>query len=226
VTYVPEPRKELEVMETGPVADPGRRAERLAPERRREVLLDAALALAEERGFSHMTVEAVARQAGVTRPVVYDLLGDLNGLLLALLEREQSRALAVLDEIVPKLPPAQDPETVLVEGVRAFLEAVRRHPRTWRLLLLPPEGSPRSVRARVGATRLALASHIARLLDWGLARRGGPHGLDHEVLARLLVAVSEDAARLVLAHPRRYSPERLAGAARGMLALLPPEHPA
>jgi AcrR family transcriptional regulator len=209
-------------METRTVPDPMKRAERLAPEQRREVLLDAALELAGERGFTQMTVEAVARQAGVTRPVVYDLFGDLGGLLLALLEREETRALAVLDEIVPHEPPDEDPEAVLVDGVRAFLEAVRRDPRTWRLLLLPPDGSPPALRARVGATRLALARHIARLLDWGLARRGGPHGLDHEVLARLLVAVSEDAARLLLAHPRQYSPVRLAEAARGMLGLLPP----
>jgi len=201
---------------------PARRAERLAPEQRRELLLDATLALAGEQGFTQMTIEAIARQAGVTRPVVYDLFGDLEGVLLALLQREERRALAALDEIVPDELHQEDPETVLVEGVRAFLEAVHRNPRTWRLLLLPPEGSPPALRARVGATRRTLAGHIARLLDWGLARRGGPHGLDTEVLARLLVAITEDAARLTLTHPRRFTPVRLAEATRGMVALLPP----
>jgi AcrR family transcriptional regulator len=209
--------------ETAPVAAATKRTERLAPEVRREMLLDATLELAGEQGFTRMTVEAVARQAGVTRPVVYDIFGDLGGLLLALLEREEERALRALAEIVPRELPDQDPEDVLVDGVRDFLEAVAREPRTWRLLLLPPEGSPPALRKRVGATRRTLAAHIARLLDWGLERRGGPAGLDTQVLARLLVAVSEDAARLMLSSPRNHTPARIAEAARGMLAMLPPD---
>jgi AcrR family transcriptional regulator len=208
--------------ETVAVAAATKRTERLAPELRREMLLDAALELAGEHGFTHMTVEAVARQAEVTRPVVYDLFGDLAGLLMALLEREEARALAALAEIVPSELPETDPDDVLVDGVGDFLDAVRRQPRTWRLLLLPPEGSPPALRERVGETRRALAAHIASLLDWGIERCGGPRGLDTEVLARLLVAVSEDAARLMLTSPRRHPPERMVEAARAVLALLPP----
>lgn len=199
------------------------RAPRLPPAQRRELLLDAALAHAGEHGFAGLTVEAVARAAGVTRPVVYDQFGDLDGLLLALVEREVARAMAGLAEAIPDDPAGRDPEAVLTDGVRAFLEAVRRDPDTWRLVLLPPEGGPPALREEVAAGRRALAVRIAGLAEWGLRERGGPAGIDHEVLARVLIAVAEDAARLMLARPRAFPPERIAEAARGVLRLLPPE---
>jgi AcrR family transcriptional regulator len=193
-----------------------------APERRRR-LLDAALEVVDERGFHGLTVEAVARRAGVTRPVVYDLFGDLQRLLLALAEREEAAALATLAAVVPVDPAGREPDALLAGAIEAFLRAVRAAPRTWRLVLRPPDGTPPVLRERIATSRRRLAAQVAELLGWGLAARGGPRGLDREVLARLLIAAAEDAARLSLAHPRRFPPARLATAARGMLALLPPE---
>jgi AcrR family transcriptional regulator len=193
-----------------------------APERRRR-LLDAALEVVDERGFHRLTVQAVARRAGVTRPVVYDLFGDLDGLLLALAEREEAAALATLASVIPDDPAGREPDELLAGAIEAFLVAVRRAPRTWRLVLRPPDGTPPALRERIAASRRRLAAQVAGLLTWGFERRGGPRGLDHEVLARLLIAAAEDAARLVLAHPRRFPPPRIAAAVRGTLALLPPE---
>jgi AcrR family transcriptional regulator len=193
-----------------------------APERRRR-LLDAALAVVDEGGFHGVTVEAVARRAGVTRPVVYDLFGDLSGLLVALAEREEAAALTTLAAVVPADPAGRDPDELLAGAIEAFLVAVRRAPRTWRLVLQPPDGTPPALRERIAESRRRLAAQVTVLLSWGLARRGGPRGIDAEILARLVIAAAEDAARLVLAHPRRFPPARLAAAARGMLALLPPE---
>ena len=201
------------------VATQPQRTPRLAPELRRAQLLDAALDVVVDRGFDAVTVEAVAQRAGVTRPVVYDMFGDLDGLMLALLDREEVTAMAPLLAIVGPDPGDDvNPEAFLFEAVLAFLRAVKSNPRTWRLVLMPPRGSSRELRQRIRRSRQLLAARITRLLDWGIALRGGPRGLDHELLARMIVAAGEDAARLMLAHPRRYSPERLAGLTRGLLA--------
>ncbi len=200
------------------------RTPRLAPEVRREQLLDAALDVLTEAGFDAVTIEAVARRAGVTRPVVYDAFGDLEGLMLALIEREEQAALTPLLEIVgvSGYPDAAvDPEQFLVDGVVAFLRAVRAHPRTWRLVLMPPRGSSSELRRRIRHSRRLLAERITQLLDWGIERRGGPFGLDHPLAARLIVAAGEDAARLMLAHPRRFSPQRLGAITRDLVTLLP-----
>jgi AcrR family transcriptional regulator len=206
------------------MATPPHRTPRLAPELRREQLLDAALDVLAERGFDAVTVEAVARRGGVTRPVVYDMFGDLDGLMVALIDREERAALAPLLDIVGVgSDPGEDvdPEAFLVDAIAAFLRAVKANPRTWRLVLMPPRGGSRELRQRIRRSRRMLAERIAELLDWGIARRGGPRGLDHPLAARLIVATGEDAARLMLAHPRRFSPERLSAMTRDLLALIP-----
>jgi AcrR family transcriptional regulator len=203
---------------------PAPRTPRLPPEVRRRQLLDAALDVLTEVGFDAVTVEAVAQRAGVTRPVVYDAFGDLEGLMLALIEREEKSALTPLLEIVDGDPGDDvDPEAFLLDSFRAFLRAVRANPRTWRLVLMPPRGSSVELRERIQRSRRLLADRITALLEWGVARRGGPLELDHALAARLIVAAGEDAARLMLAHPRRYGPERLTALVRDLLAVIPPE---
>ncbi len=198
------------------------RTPRLAPELRRAQLLDAALDVLGEGGFDAVSVEAVAQRAGVTRPVVYDMFGDLEGLMLALMEREENAAMAPLLEIVGVEPDDDvDPEQFLVDAIRAFLRAVRANPRTWRLVLMPPRGSSRELRERIRRSRRLLAERITTLLDWGVERRGGPEGLDHALLARMIVAAGEDAARLMLAHPRRFSADRMAAMTGVLLKLAP-----
>jgi AcrR family transcriptional regulator len=197
------------------------RTPRLAPEVRRRQLLDAALDVLAEGGFDAVTVEAVAQRAGVTRPMVYDLFGDLQGLMLALIDREEMTALAPLLEIVGGEPGDVDPEQFLVDAILAFLRAVKANPRTWRFVLMPPRGSSGELRERIQRSRRLVAERVTALLKWGIARRGGPAGLDHALAARLIVAAGEDAARLMLAHPRRFPPERLSGLTRDLLALLP-----
>jgi AcrR family transcriptional regulator len=194
----------------------------MAPEARRAQLLDAALDVLNEQGFGAVTVEAVAQRAGVTRPVLYDSFGDLQGLMLALFDQAERTALGPLLEIVASDPGDDvDPEQFLFNSVLAFLEAVRSDPRTWRLVLMPPRGSSSELRERIQRSRRLIADHVTTLLDWGVPRRGGPLGLDHPLAARVIVAAGEDAARLMLAHPRRFTPERLTGLVRDFIAVIP-----
>jgi AcrR family transcriptional regulator len=206
------------------MATPTRRAPRLSAELRREQLLDAALEVLTAGGWRGMTIEAVAGRAAVSRPVVYAAFGDLQGLILALLDRAEQTALGPLLQIVDVSPGQDvDPERFLRESVLRFLRAVRGDPRTWRLVLTPPGGSSSELRERIRRSRLLVAEHVERLLNWGVRCRGGPSGLDHALAARLIVAAGEDAARLMLAHPRRFTPERFAELTGELVALLPPD---
>jgi AcrR family transcriptional regulator len=193
-------------------------APRLPPAERREQLLDAALAVIAEDGYGGVTIEAIAQKAGVTRPVVYNLFDDLGELLGALLQRQERRALAQVSDALPADPGEADPEAVVVEAIRAFLAAVARDPDTWRPILLPPEGTPRVVRERVARDRASILNQLQGLVAWGLDRRGGLAQLDPELTARMLLVVGEDAGRLVLSDPERFTPERLASFAAVLLA--------
>jgi len=198
----------------------GTRTPRLAPEVRRRQIIDATLRVAEKSGFSELTVDAIAGAAGITRPVVYDLFGDLKGLLAATLEDALERALAAVDAAIPTEIPDAPPGEVLDEALRTFLLAVRADPLTWRLILLPPQGAPAEIRSAVRRNRLDLVGRIAPLVAWALEDLG-VSGVDHTVVARLMIATGEDMARLVLEHPRRYNPDRVANGIGALSRLLP-----
>src|SRR3984893_6781985 len=83
-----------------------------------EQLLDAALSVIVAEGYGGVSIEAVARTAGVTRPVVYDHFPNLGRLLHALVEREERCALEQFQQVVPDAPGDLEPAELLVGGVR------------------------------------------------------------------------------------------------------------
>jgi len=185
-----------------------RYAPRLPPEQRREQLLDAALSVILEQGYSGVSIEAVARLAGVTRPVVYDHFANLGLLLYALIEREERYALDQLREVVPAEPDEREPVDVLPESFRRFLDAVATRPATWRLILLPPDGTPSLVREHVETNRQRILEQILALVQWAQRRPELPNELDPEMTARAIRALAEEAGRMVLIDPEVNSPAR------------------
>jgi AcrR family transcriptional regulator len=176
---------------------------------RREQILDVTKALARERGFHRVTIEAVARDSGITRPIVYGHFGDLSGLHNALVEREAERAIGQLAALLPTDLAAGDPLQILVGALRAFLEAVNADPTTWRLVLMPAEGTPEVLQERFLRERAAVTEQLAAAV--GPTFTLGPSGEspDPELTARLLQALSEELARLSLEDPERYPVDRL-----------------
>lgn len=179
---------------------------RMSGEERREQLLDVTKALVGEQGFHDLSIEAVSRRAGVSRPIVYGHFGDLGRLLEAMLEREGASALRQLAAVLPGELEA-DPRAALLAALRAYLEAVRADPVTWRLVLMPPDGAPQLLRDQITRGRDAVIEALAASVGSGVAP--GSASPDPELTARLLSAVADEAARLLLTHPRRFPVERL-----------------
>jgi AcrR family transcriptional regulator len=194
----------------------------MPPGERREQLIDAALEVILERGYARISIEAIARAAGITRPVVYDHFPNLNRLLHAVIEREERISLEQLAQVVPEEPGDETPAELLATGVKRFLEAVVSRPATWRIILLPPEGTPPIVRQHVEAGREQVLARIERLVRWALDRNALPHELDAELTARAIRDWSEQAARMILTDPERYPPERYERFARDFLDVLAP----
>jgi len=192
----------------------------MPPGQRREQLIDAALEVILERGYARISIEAIARAAGITRPVVYDHFPDLNRLLHAVIEREERISLAQLAQVVPEDPGEETPGELLARGVSRFLEAVTTRPATWRIILLPLEGTPPIVRQHVEAGRSRVLARIERLVRWALERGELPDGLDVELTAHAIRDWSEQAGRMVLTDPERYPPERYEHFAQEFLGLL------
>ncbi len=202
-------------------ARPRRRyAPRLPPEKRREQLIDAALSVIVQQGYEGVSIEAVAKVAGVTRPVIYDHFPNLASLLQALIEREERYALDQLAAVVPPAPQEGDPPELFATGVRRFLDAVASRPDTWRIILLPPEGTPTIVRQQVETNRAQVLERLQELVRWAVDRAGISADLDVEITARAILRLSEEAGRMVLTDPRRFSPERYERFARALMTLI------
>lgn len=71
-----------------------------ADERGRELLLNAASDLMIELGDHNVSLNAVARKAGVSPPLVTYHFGSKQGLLVALLKRDTSRALSKMQDLL------------------------------------------------------------------------------------------------------------------------------
>ena len=204
----------------GKAGGPRRRryAQRMPAAERREQLLDATLRLISLHGYGGASMEAIAREAGVTKPVVYDAFGDRGSLLQALLEREEQRALGAFAGVLPDVPSSEDPDAVLERGVVTFLEVVRSNPAAWRLILMPVDGTPAEVREHVERGRALILEQLRQLMEWGIRKRGGPRGLDTELAAHGMLAFGEHAARLALTDPDQFPPERVGKFASALLA--------
>ncbi len=180
----------------------------MPPEQRREQLIDAALAVILKHGYRGVSIEAIAREAGVTRPVVYDHFPNLGRLLHALVEREERMSLGQLAEVVPDDLGDSDPVVFFSTGVRLFLEAVASRPATWRLILLPLDGTPEIVRDHVDHNRRQIMKRIERLVRQASEQGQLPADLDTELAARMVRDLGEEAGRMVLTDPQHYTAER------------------
>jgi len=185
---------------------------------RREQLLDVAKSIVEEHGFHDVSIEAVARRAGITRPIVYGHFGDLAGLLEAMLDRETARALGQLAAILPTDLVTRDPRDALLAAFTGYLEVVGADPVTWRLVLMPPEGAPELLREKITEGRDAVIAALAQVVGPGLTPgRASP---DPPLTARMLSALADESARLMLTDAEQFPAQRLVAHARWLIEQL------
>lgn len=182
-------------------------APRMAPEDRREQLLDAVLSVIVKQGVHKVSMDSVAKEAGVTRPVVYGHFADSAELLRASLVREEQAALAQLATVLPAME-GGSPADVAIESLAKFLSAVREAPERWQAIFSLVDSSTPEFRARVAAGQNLVIGAFEQII-----RRAMTDGLDPatdvEMLARALFALFWDAGRLVLAEPETFPAERI-----------------
>lgn len=188
-----------------------KRAPRRPPSERRDEVLDAAMTIIVRDGYRAATMTAVARELGITKPVVYAVFPNFRELGNALIEREQLRCLAqIRDALTTTVQPGMGPAEVMPRAIGAFLRSVAERPDPWRLVLMPSGGVPSDLARRVRDGRRWAVDGCTRLYEQTLpTARGDGTPVDVEALVEGIIASVERYAQLVLAHPERWSPERL-----------------
>jgi AcrR family transcriptional regulator len=191
---------------------------RLPPAERRTQLLDAALAIIARDGYAGVSIDAIAREAGVTRPVVYGVFDGLGDLLYALLDRTEERALTQLMSVVPDDLGTEPPRELITRVVRALAEIVKADPLTWRPILLAPEGTPADVRERIEGDREVVRRRFRALLELGLAVRPGLPPIDADLTAHALLGIAEYFGRMIVFEADGFDTERLVSAVDALIA--------
>ncbi len=189
---------------------------RLTREERREQLLDVTRAIVNDDGFHAVSIDRVAREAGISRPIVYEHFADLAGLLRALLAREGGRAHAQLDALIPARAEGLPIAEVLLDTLGAYLEAVASEPITWRLMLMPPEGAPAFLRTGIEQARADVVARLTELLEPG----GTLASPDPQLFAGSIEALAVHWSRLMLVDPERFDRTRILAGARWAISRL------
>lgn len=195
----------------GRVSGGRRRAPRRPPHERRDEVLDAAMRLIVRDGYRAATMTAVARELGLTKPVIYAVFPNFKELGNALIEREQLSCLAqIRDALTAAVRPDLGPAEMMPVALGAFLRSVAERPDPWRLVLMPSGGVPSELARRVRDGRRWAIEGCTRLCEQTLpAERPDGSPVDIEALVEGRVAAAERYAQLLLADPERWTPERL-----------------
>lgn len=127
--------------------------QRSAEQRRRE-LLEAAdrVVLREGPGAS---MNAIAAEAGITKPILYRHFGDKGGLYAALAKRHTDALLASLRAALDA--PAERRERVEAT-LDTYLSAIEARPQVYRFLMHPSEAAPTGEQGAEGGFDVGLHS--------------------------------------------------------------------
>ncbi len=193
------------------------RAAHLGPERRRPLVLDAALRLAAAQGVRGVSMEAVAQELGVTRPVVYACFGSREELLLALLEREEKKLFDGVMAALPQRPDFGNPQRLMEEGFQALLRVVAEHVDSWRLVFAASPDP--AIADRYGDARRRVARRVGSLMGPALKLRGVKDlGRKLPVLVEMFMSMGDGAVRALVQGEGRWKPDEL-GAYVGRMVL-------
>jgi len=133
---------------------------------RRRQVLELATELFVERGFAAASMDELAKRAGVSKPVIYDLIGSKEALFGEVCAQEAAAlALAVQTSVAAE----PDQELKLHAGALAFFRFAAQRRAAWDALL---SADTAPVNAELAAARRLQAASVARMLAEGAASSG------------------------------------------------------
>lgn len=198
----------------------GTRRRLSAPEREQQ-LLDTAESLFGEQGFDGVSVDVVARAAGVTRAVVYQYFSSKEELFLSCVRRA---GVAFEQRIRESLAAASDSiEAQVRVGGALYFDMVEHDPKRWALLFTTAANiSGGALADRLTDLRLR---HTAQIAEWSRPFADGAGEAEVMVFAHAVSGIGEQLGRWWLRNPdvpRRtvldYYVALVGGAAHGMSA--------
>ncbi len=147
-----------------------------------------------ERALSEISVDDLARGAGISRPAFYFYFPSKDAVMLTLLDRMVEEATSARDEVFER---ASEPAVALRETTRIFYETFGAHRAVVRAVA---EMSATNAEARALWSQVmqGWVEHLAEKIESERERGAAPRGLSARSLATALVQLNERVLRAVL----------------------------
>ncbi len=176
-----------------PAAAPVPARTRLSRADRMEQTLAVAHELFAQRGFAAITMDEVAGAVGVTKPLLYNYVGNKERLYVACMERAGEALFAMIADAVEDAP---NPSEALSAGLRGFFDFLDSDRAAWAVLFGETSSHLGDVAERVAYYRGRIAAMVAASLLTQLPRRHRQAARNEvEAMSEALLGAAEGLAR-------------------------------
>jgi len=177
------------------MAPRGRRTARVSGDERQDAILTTAEALLGERSFDDVSIEELARGAGISRPTFYFYFSSKDEMLLALLDR----VISEVEHRVSELPRnfESDPAGAWTRSIGMFVEVFVAH-RGVATAAIAARARNDEVRALWSKSMQSWVDFSSDVIASEQARGAAPDGIDAHDLAVSLNLMNERVITAVL----------------------------
>jgi AcrR family transcriptional regulator len=177
---------------------PIRTFKRLPRAVREQQMLDAAVRVFSRRGYDAASMDEIAEDAGISKPMVYAYLGTKEELFVACIHREATGLMEAIAGVVLEDPP---PDEQLWRAFRAFFGYVGAHRDGWAVLFRRARGrEPFST--ELSEMRRRIIEVVVGLPSRALAHHGRTvREAELEATAYAMVGAGESLADWLADHP-------------------------
>jgi AcrR family transcriptional regulator len=189
---------------------------RLPRGEREQQIMDCAIRVFAQRGYSAASVDEIAEAAGISKPLVYLYLESKEGLFRACLRREERRLVAAFQDAAKD---GTTSELRLWAGLRAFFRFVADHGDSWAVLHRQAPGLGEAISAEISRARASVLTEVLTLVRAGIELGAGPTRLgepDADFVAHALVGAADSLTDWMERHPDE-SPDRVTLRLMGMV---------
>ncbi|SEM09299.1 DNA-binding transcriptional regulator, AcrR family [Streptacidiphilus jiangxiensis] len=155
------------------------KAKRVPRAQREQQMLDAAVKVFSRSGYHAASMDEIAEECDVSKPMLYLYLGSKEELFAACIRREADRLIARFAEAAD---PSLDPGEQLYRGLTAFFAFVAEHRDSWIVLYQQARAQGEPVVAEVAAARAEVSGAVTALLRRAVREAGddlpGPRNAD------------------------------------------------